>query len=115
MHCARQLPGHYEGIGDFPIFEAVALGPLTRKPQVQRCGSERYRGHIGGTSGAHQREVCPGSVENCRDLHRRSDGASGVSAEVRHASAQVPAYGPTHVLAVYDLLAKNDLDDGGRR
>ena len=76
MHCARQLQGHCEGIGDFTIFEAVALGPLTRKPQVQRCGSERHRGH---------------------------------------ASAQDLAYRPTHVLAVFDLLAKNDLDDGGRR
>ena len=40
---------------------------------------------------------------------------SDAGAKVSDMRAQDPAYRPTHLLAVFDLLARNDLGDGGRR
>jgi hypothetical protein len=49
-------------------------------------------GHIRGTSA---RDL-PGSVENCRDLIRRSGGMQSALAEVKKTPAQDPAYRPTY-------------------
>jgi hypothetical protein len=48
--------------------------------------------HIGGTLA---RDLSR-SVENCRDLNRRSGGMPIASAEVREIRAQDAAYRPTH-------------------
>jgi hypothetical protein len=53
-------------------------------------------GHIRGTSA---RDL-PGSVENCRDLIRRSAGIPGASTEVSRILAQDPAYRPTRPLSL---------------
>jgi hypothetical protein len=97
--------------GRLPVIPLAILG----RRWAQR-GSWVRPGHIGGTSA---RDL-PRSIENCRDLNRRSDGVRRESAEVSRTQAQDPAYRPTRLQALAhsfvgdNLLRRSKAVDSGR-
>jgi hypothetical protein len=88
------------------------------KPQVSRHSGESY--HV-----TESRVTEPGLQAGSPPLRLLTCNGALIKCQVRRYAWRIgrhqgdpgkdPPYRPTHLLTVFDLLAKNDLDDGGCR